>query len=133
MNDEIKNRILELTRFQPELPVLKNNDQRAAFVDNYETWPVWIETKETGERYYRYNLTDKVAMVVKVSLRHAWKQGNKTRNYEYGAANYYLLGVRGTWSKGKSLYAADDSVTFCECNVNRSALIDYLKEFQKRR
>ena len=50
---------------QPELPVLKNNEQRAAFVDNYKSWPLWIETQETGERYYRYNLPDGTSFVVK--------------------------------------------------------------------
>ena len=28
---------------QPELPILKNNDQRSEFLDAYETWPLWIE------------------------------------------------------------------------------------------
>lgn len=49
----------EFVEILPELPLLKNNDQRAAFIDAYETWPIWIETKETGERYYRYDLSEK--------------------------------------------------------------------------
>ena len=33
---------------QPELPQLKNNDQRAAFIDAYETWTLWIDNQETN-------------------------------------------------------------------------------------
>ena len=50
---------------QPELPQLKNNDQRAAFIDAYETWPLWIDNQETGERYYRYDLPDGTSFVIK--------------------------------------------------------------------
>ena len=47
---------------QPELPQLKNNDQRAAFIDAYETWTLWIDNQETGERYYRYDLPDRFSL-----------------------------------------------------------------------
>ena len=118
---------------QPELPILKNNDQRASFIDAYETWPIWIETKGTGERYYRYDLTDKVSMVVKVNWKHSWASYKESKDYEYGAEQYYLLGVKSEWRNGKSVYVEDDTRTFYECNTNRSALVEYLKEFQKNR
>ena len=119
---------------QPELPILKNNDQRAAFVKAYETWPIWIDTKETGERYYRYELSDKVAMVVKVSWKHSWSSYKESKDYEYGAEQYYLLGVRSEWSaNSKSVYVEDEARTFYECSTNMTALVEYLKEFQKKK
>lgn len=118
---------------QPELPILKNNEQRAAFIDAYDTWPIWIETKETGERYYRYDLTDKVSMVIKVNWKHSWASYKESKDYEYGAEQYYLLGVKSEWRNGKSAYVEDDTRTFYECNTNRSALVEYLKEFQKKK
>ena len=51
---------------QPELPILRNNKQREDFLDSFMDWPVWIDTKETGERYYRYDLPEGVSFVVKV-------------------------------------------------------------------
>ncbi|WP_243126675.1 hypothetical protein [Clostridium sp. HBUAS56010] len=117
---------------QPELPILKNNEQRAAFIDAYDTWPIWIETKETGERYYRYDLTDRVAIVVKVCWKHSWDSYKESEDYEYGAEQYYLLGVKSEWHNGKSAHIEDDTRTFYECNTNRSALVEYLKEFQKK-
>lgn len=116
---------------QPELPILKNNDQRAAFIDAYKTWPIWIETKETGERYYRYDLSEKAAIVVKVYWKHSWESYKETKDYEYGAEQYYLMGVKSEWRNGKNVYVEDKSRTFYECGTNRSALVEYLKDFQK--
>lgn len=118
---------------QPELPILKNNDQRKEFIENYTTWPLWVETKETGERYYRYNLSGKIAMVVKVSWRHSWIDYKKSDGYEYGAEQYYLLGVGTECKAGKIVYVEDDTRTFYECSSNMSALVEYLKEFQKKK
>lgn len=108
---------------QPELPLLKNNDQRAAFVDAYETWPLWIETVETGERYYRYDLPDGTSIVVKVyhAMLFNYKGTGKYENrfHEgYGRHEYYLL------REGKF---------FRDCETNRSTLVDVLKELQKKK
>ena len=106
---------------QPELPVLKNNDQRAAFVDAYETWPLWIETKQTGERYYRYDLEDGTSMVVKVyhaRIFDGYASGSYEAQYHdgYGRHEYYLL---------------RDGKLFRDCESNRGLLIEKLKEIQK--
>jgi hypothetical protein len=118
---------------QPELPILKNNDQRKEFIEAFETWPIWIDQKKTGERYYRYNLTEKVAMVVKVSLRHIRGWGiQETEEVSYGAEQYYLLGIKSEWNQTCVAYTEEESRTFCECSSNKSALVDYLKVFQKK-
>ena len=79
---------------QPELPQLKNNDQRAAFIDAYETWTLWIDNQETGERYYRYDLPDGTSFVIKTyhSMLYDWKADVAMRYKEgYGANEEYLL------------------------------------------
>ena len=106
---------------QPELPALKNNEQRAAFVDAYETWPLWIETKQTGERYYRYDLEDGTSMVVKVyhaRIFDGYASGSYEAQYHdgYGRHEYYLL---------------RDGKFFRDCETNRGLLIEKLKEIQK--
>jgi hypothetical protein len=115
-------------QLQPELPILKNNDLRAAFIDAYATWPLWIEIEESAERYYRYILSDKVAMVVKVSLRHSWREKDPL----YGNEQYYLLGINADWTQNGTVFKQDDTRTFADCNCNRGALIEYLKEIQKK-
>lgn len=104
---------------QPELPQLKNNDQRAAFIDAYETWPLWIDNQETGERYYRYDLPDGTSFVIKTyhSMLYDWKADVAMRYKEgYGANEEYLL------ESGKF---------FRDCRANRTTLIEKLKEIQK--
>lgn len=104
---------------QPELPQLKNNDQRAAFIDAYETWPLWIDNQETGERYYRYDLSDGTSFVIKTyhSMLYDWKADVAMRYKEgYGANEEYLL------ESGKF---------FRDCRTNRTTLIEKLKEIQK--
>ena len=104
---------------QPELPQLKNNDQRAAFIDAYETWTLWIDNQETGERYYRYDLQDGTSFVIKTyhSMLYDWKADVAMRYKEgYGANEEYLL------EPGKF---------FRDCRVNRTALIEKLKEIQR--
>ena len=120
--DDIENPVPKLV--QPELPLLKNNDQRAAFVDDYETWPLWIETKETGERYYRYDLEDGTSMVVKVYHAKLFDYKTEGLIYEerfaegYGRHEYYLL---------------EPGEFFRNCETNRSMLIDKLKQIQKEK
>ena len=104
---------------QPELPVLNNNNQRAKFIDNYEAWPLWIDTKETGERYYRYNLPDGTSFVIKTY--HAML-------YNYDALEY------GNYKEGygeNEQYLLKPGKFFRDCRTNRSTLIEKLKELQK--
>lgn len=107
---------------QPELPLLKNNDQRAAFIDNYAIWPLWIDNQETGERYYRYDMPDGTSFVVKVyhaMLFCGWEAGSGSRYEEkYGYEEVYIL------EPGKF---------FRDCRSNKSAMIEKLKEIQKEK
>lgn len=112
---------------QPELPLLKNNDQRKEFIDNYQSWPIWIDQELTGERYYRYDFDGGASIVVKVSTCHKW---NSSIGFEpdvsYGREKYYLIGI-----ENEEKYKPKIS-TFAESETNKSALIDYLKEYQKK-
>lgn len=121
----------EVKQEQPELPILRNNDQRKEFIDAYTTWPIWIDQPLTGEKYYRYDFNDKIAMVVKASLKHGWKNYKESKEYEYGAEQYYLLGIKSEWTQKGSNFIEDSSRTFFECSTNRSTMVEYLKEIQK--
>lgn len=103
---------------------MKNNDERKEFIDNYTEWQLWLETKETGERYYRYDFQNGDAFVVKVYYRrfcnYAAVSGDLKITYEnrYGSEEYYLL-KQGEFFK--------------DCQTNRSILVEYLKDIQKNR
>lgn len=104
---------------QPQLPVLRNNDQRAAFIDDYESWPLWIEIKETGERYYRYDLPDGTSFVIKTyhSMLYDWKS-DVYGSYKEGYGN-------------NEQYILQPGEFFKDCRRNRSAMIEKLKGLQK--
>lgn len=104
---------------QPELPLLKNDKQRAEFIDAYEEWPLWIDNQETGEKYYRYELPDRTSFVIKTY--HAML-------YNYDALEY------GNYKEGygeNEQYLLKPGKFFRDCRTNRSTLIDKLKELQK--
>ena len=109
---------------QPELPILKNNDQRKAWIEQYQNWPVWIDQTLTGEKYYRYDFDNGVSFVVKVSECHKWNSGYN-KDTEYAREKYFIIG------KVNDNSYQPKNPTFCESEVNKSAMIDYLKEFQK--
>lgn len=104
---------------QPELPLLKNDKQRAEFIDAYEEWTLWIDNQETGEKYYRYELPDGTSFVIKTY--HAML-------YNYDALEY------GNYKEGygeNEQYLLKPGKFFRDCRTNRSTLIDKLKELQK--
>lgn len=117
---------------QPELLILKNNDQRKEFIDNYTSWPIWIEQELTGERYYKYDLTDKVSIVVKVSRKHIWENYKQSDKIDFSNEEYYLHGVLTQYGVKGNQFKEDSTRTFAECSCNKSTLIDYLKECQKK-
>lgn len=111
---------------QPELPILKNNDQRKDWIDAYNTWPIWIDQKETGERYYRYDFDNGESFVIRVSLHHSWEHGKYTKTTSYGKEEYYIL------TNTKKYDHEPDNKTFCECSTNKSFMTEYLKDLQKK-
>lgn len=126
--------INEFARKIQALPVLKNNDQRGEFIDNFESWTLWIDCQETGEKIYRYELEEGIALAVREKLRHKWILGkykySKT-DTEYAGFEYYLIGVDFRYGVKGSEFKKSDSKTFHESLTNRSCLIEFLKKYQK--
>lgn len=108
---------------QPELPVMKNDSQRKAFIDSYQEWPVWIDTKVTGERYYRYDFRNGTSFVVKVYFHKCFDYKSSAKKWEdqfhddWGTEEYYIL---------------VDGKHFKDCLTNKSAMVESLKHLQKK-
>lgn len=108
---------------QPELPILRNNDQRKGFIEAYETWPIWIDQELTGERYYRYDFDNGNSIVIKVYY---------CKVFDYKLVNLvYEERFRDDWGK-EEYYLLKPDKYFKDCETNKSSLIDYLKELQKK-
>lgn len=103
---------------QPELPVLKNNDQRKEWLNTFRDWPIWFEVPQAAEVYYRYDLPDGCSLVI--CEYHYWlewmihygddPERTGTREYLLAPGYHYLE----------------------DCKSNRTTMIEKLKEIQKK-
>lgn len=103
---------------QPDLPVMRNNDQRKEWLKNYKDWPVWFEVPEASEIYYRFNLPDGSSIVIcEYHMWLSWKEKYSDENPDSIGTREYLLnpGYR---------YLQD-------CCTNSTVLVDHLKNLQK--
>lgn len=103
---------------QPDLPVMRNNDQRKEWLKNYKDWPVWFEVPEASEIYYRFNLPDGSSIVIcEYHMWLSWKEKYSDENPDSIGTREYLLnpGYR---------YLQD-------CCTNSTALVEHLKNLQK--
>ena len=115
---DLNNVVEPLKAEQPDLPALKNNDQRKEWLNTYHDWPVWFEVPEAAEVYYRYDLSDGSSLVI--CEYHYWlewmdRYGDEpdrtgTREYLLTPGYHYLE----------------------DCKSNRTTMIDKLKEVQRR-
>lgn len=108
---------------QPELPAMTNDESRKAFIDAYERWPVWIETKETGERYYRYRISDGTSFVVKAYLCRCVDYEDSTEELK---DRYH-----DSW-RPEEYYIFLEGEHFRDCLTSRRAMIDFLKVLRKQ-
>lgn len=117
---------------QEALPPLTNNEKRKEWLEGYESWPLWIDQSETGERYYKYDFDNGSSVVVRASLTHAFKGYRQTKELEYGREEYFLLGVDVNYSVGAgNAFELNRNMTFNESSRSKSVLADYLKWLQK--
>lgn len=116
-----------------DLPTMKNNDQRGAFIDDYQSWPLWIETPETGERIFRFNIAEDIAIAVRDQKQHLWIPGKYkySTETEYAGEKYYLLGISSNYGVKGAEFKKSQEKTFSESLTNRSNLIEFLKKYQK--
>lgn len=105
---------------QPELPRLKNNDQRKEFLKTYRDWPIWFEVPQADEVYYRYILPDGSAIVICEYKEYCgwWKNQYIDKDPDGTFTEEYLL------EPGyKHLH---------NCKTNETALIRKIMEVQKK-
>lgn len=108
----------EPSSVQPDLPVMRNNDQRKEWLKNYKGWPVWFEVPEASEIYYRFNLPDGSSIVIcEYHMWLSWMEKYSDENPDSIGTREYLLnpGYR---------YLQD-------CCTNSTVLVEHLKNLQK--
>lgn len=117
MDEDIAREVEEVV--QPELPKLKNNDQRKEFLKDYRRWPVWFRVPQADEVYYRYNLPDGSAIVICEYKQYVdWKRRYTDENPESIYTKSYLL--------NPGYHHLHD------CETNETALVKKLMEVQRK-
>ena len=105
-------KVVELEKVdQLPFPDLKNMTEREEFVDSYKDWRIWCKNELTEETFYRYDLPDGAAIVVKSYLSHpSWMIQESERT------ELYLL--------------TPDYRYFADCKQNMIYVKNYLKDLK---
>lgn len=102
----------------PELPLMKNNDQRKEFLNQYQVWPIWFEVPEASEVYHRFDLPDGSSIVIcEYHMWLSWKE-------EWSDENPDSIGTREYLLQPGYHYLED-------CKTNTTTLVEHLKKVQK--
>ena len=109
---------------QPELPILKNNDQRSAWLAKYKDWGLWYRDEHIDVNYYKYDFADGSRLVVAEypQRNQYWINTRKDEKY------YHLL------EKGKKTYGGktyDES--YRHQTDSETYLVEFLKNLQKKK
>ena len=104
---------------QPELPLLKNNDQRKEWLKNYRTWGLWYEDEHIGMAYYRFILPDGAQIIADEYLEPI------SRGVYEPTSKFHLVGG----DKNRYNYHA----AYALIGESETEIINYLKKFKNER
>lgn len=111
---------------QPDLPLLKNNDQRKDWLRHYKDWGLWYEDKNIGTKYYKYDFENGARLIVETYLM---PQNGCVPAYE--SSSFHLVGGPEP-SKGTSGYGKwTRHEVYRKSPDNETELIEFLKELQR--
>ena len=111
---------------QPELPIMKNNDQRKAWLRDYKSWGLWYTDEHIGARYYKYDFENGARLIVEVYTQH------KFTGQDYESSYLHLVGgpepekhptgAYGRWQRHE---------TYSRYPNSETELVEFLKALQK--
>lgn len=111
---------------QPELPHLKNNDQRKEWLRSYQEWGLWYEDEHIGAKFYKYDFENGARLIAETYLSETYCGD------EYEACYLHLVGGpeppkekygHGRWTRHGRYSKHPDS---------ESELVEFLKHIQKK-
>ena len=112
----------QVMQTQPDLPNLKNADQRKAWLADYKSWGLWYYDEHIDVNYYKFDFSDGSRLIVAEYPQRQEYWSSKVSD-EY---HYHLL------EKGKKKY--DSKQTYDEkfrANYNNETyLIEFLKDLK---
>ena len=111
---------------QPELPRLKNNEERKEWLRNYKTWPLRHVDTYTGAKYYEYRFDNGAVLVAE-----EWK--NKGNEYipDYETAYFHLIGGPKAPMGQYGIRKWETHDRFNRFSDSETAIVEFLKAVQK--
>lgn len=106
---------------QPELPILKNNEQRKEWLRNYKEWGLWYEDKHIGAKYYKYNFQNGACLIAET-----YEQKICGRMHE--SSYLHLIGAPKDTAGAKKWTVHEQYNRFPN---SETELVEFLKELQK--
>ena len=111
----------EKESIQPELPALKNNDQRKEWLRNYKDWGLWYEDKHIGAKYYKYDFQNGACLIAET-----YEQKICGRMYE--SSYLHLIGAPKDTAGANKWTVHEQYNRFPN---SETELVEFLKELQK--
>ena len=109
----------------PELPVLKNNDQRKEWLRNYKSWGLWYRDGHIDVNYYKFDFDNGSQLVV---AEYPQRESDWTSD-KFDRVYYHLV------EKGKKKYKSekvyDDK--YQDSPTSETELVEYLKRIQQKK
>lgn len=109
---------------QPDMPVLKNNDQRKAWLEDYKTWGLWYRDENIDVNYYKYDFSDGSRLIAAEYPQREQHWNIDARDEHY----YHLLEKNKEKYGGKKKY--DEK--YCHSTNSETYLVEFLKNLQKQ-
>lgn len=111
---------------QPELPVMRNNDQRKEWLRKYQDWGMWYEDEHTGLRYYKYDFACGARLIVE-EYTGKWCDGE-----EYTSGLFHLVGgPKPPRNPSMGYDKWNRNERYNRYPNNETELIEFLKYIQK--
>lgn len=109
---------------QPELPRLKNNEERKEWLENYQDWGLWYRDERLDVNYYKYDFEDGSRLVAAEYPKREGYWNKEPRDEHF----FHFL------KKNKKKYASLNEVydeKFRNETDSITTLVEFLKEIQK--
>lgn len=107
----------------PELPPLRNNDQRKAWIQDYKAWGLWYRDENIDANYYKYDFENGTRLIAAEYPKREnwWQKGEKDE------VHYHLL------EKDKERYRNYGTYDekFRQQTSSVTEIVEYLKKIQK--
>lgn len=109
-----------------DLPIMKNKEQRKAFLESYHEWGVWYVDKHIGCTYYKYDFNNGARLIVETYRQPQTKWTDEHEQYFFHLVGgpeppHGSYGIR-KWTKHDR---------YCKHDNSETELIEFLKYIQR--